>query len=68
LGGLIPTAKHEESRWTALHIIHTVTRTVVNPQFPDTTTDRVHIAEIAETDAGKTSTNTGTGLRVTQLQ
>jgi hypothetical protein len=51
-----------------LCIIHTVTRAVVNPQFPDTTTDRVHIAEITETDAGKTSTNTGTGLSVTQPQ
>jgi hypothetical protein len=37
LGSLISTTKQEERRWTALRIVHTVARAVVNPQFPDTT-------------------------------
>ena len=68
LGSLISTTKQEERRWTALSIVHTVARAVVNPQFPDTTADGVRIAEIAKPHTGKTSTDTGTGPGITQPQ
>jgi hypothetical protein len=68
LGSLISTTKQEKCRWTALSIVHTVARAVVNPQFPDTTADGVRIAEIAKPHTGKTSTDTGTGSGITQPQ
>src|SRR5712691_10871509 len=66
LGRLIATTEQEKRRWTALGIIHAVARAVVNPQFPDTTADRMRIAEIPEPHAGKTGTDTGAGLGITQ--
>jgi hypothetical protein len=68
LGSLISTTKQEERCWTALSIVHTVIRAVVNPQFPNTTADSVHIAEIAKPHMGKPSTDTGTGPGITQPQ
>jgi hypothetical protein len=68
LGSLISTTKQEKCRWTALSIVHTVARAVVNPQFPDTTADGVRVAEIAKSHTGKTSTDTGTGSGIPQPQ
>jgi hypothetical protein len=68
LGSLISTTKQEERRWTALSIVHTVARAVVNPQFPNTTADGVRIAEIAKSHTGKTSMDTGTGSGIPQPQ
>src|SRR5438094_8053126 len=46
------------------YLVHAVARAVVNPEFPDTTTNRMGIAEIAETYAGQAGTNAGTGLDI----
>jgi hypothetical protein len=65
LGGLIATTEQEDHLCAALDIVHAVARTVVNPEFPDTTTDRVRIPRIPKTHTGKTSTDTGTGSGIT---
>jgi hypothetical protein len=64
LGGLISTTEQQEGCCAAPSIVHAVARAVVNPEFPDTTANRVRIADIAETHAGKTGTNTSTGLDI----
>jgi hypothetical protein len=66
LSALLPATEQQQSGSAAPSIVHTVARAVVNPEFPDTTTDRVCITDIAETYAGKPGTNTGPGLDITQ--
>lgn len=65
---LIPTTEYEEYDRATLGIVDPVTRAVVNPELPDPTAYRVGIPEIAETHTSKTSTDTSTGLSITQPQ
>jgi len=67
LSALISATEQQKGCCAAPSIIHTVARAVVNPEFPDTTTHRVGIADIAETHTSKPGTNTGTGLDIAQL-
>src|SRR5262245_28738766 len=67
LSGLITATEQEKRCWTALCIVHTIARALVNSQLPDATTDCVCITEVAETYASKASPDTGSGPGITQF-